>query len=248
MTDTTDFLKYWGGVFIAGTAAIIGYRYLTDKGTATPTETKEAREFGCSSCPEKKDETFESEYSLEYINPEPVAGSSDVHGAEGFVRNAPSTAHGRGFASDTVATAQMASVYGGCQPIIGTGTTLLSRMPRFTKAPIVSSATPITTFARNVRDPGGKGASIPVRVPLPLNPNDYQTLSGLIHERPISPDSPPSSGSGGGYVGDEMSLAGTPWDNANDWMPEYRFPWPWSPAYSPTAPSRGFDHRSIRTY
>ena len=40
MSDTTDFLKYWGGVFIAGTVAIIGYRHFTDEGTSTPTETR----------------------------------------------------------------------------------------------------------------------------------------------------------------------------------------------------------------
>ncbi len=223
--------------------------HFTSKESDTPTETKEAREYGCSSCgkDDDEDETFESEYSLEYINPEPVAGSSDVHGAEGFVRNTLSTAHGRGFASDTVATAQMASVTEGASPSLAPG-------QRFVPNATIQEGTDcVIGHAYNdlcpqCAGPGGKGASIPVRVPQPINPNDYQTLSGLIHERPISPDSPAGSGTGGGYVGDEMSLAGMPWDNANDWMPEYRFPWPWSPAYSPIDTARGFDHRSIRTY
>jgi hypothetical protein len=252
MTNTPmeTFFQAWVGVFIAGTVALITYRHLSGNETEgeSSAETKEAQEYGCTSCGKNADEdkTFESEYSLEYINPEPVAGSSDVHGAEGFLRNSPSTAHGRGFASDTIATAQMASVTEGASPSLAPG-------QRFVPNATIQEGTDcVIGHAYNdlcpqCAGPGGKGVSIPVRVPQPINPNDYQTLSGLIHERPISPNSPASSGSGG-YVGDEMSLAGMPWDNANDWMPEYRFPWPWSPAYSPTDPSRGFDHRSIRTY
>ncbi len=244
-----------GGLFY------LGYEMMQDGETPDTTETKEAREFGCSSCSKTKYDngevqnahdggvTFKSEYSLEYINPEPVAGANDVHGAEtsGFIGNAPSTAHGRGFASDTVATKQMASVMEGASPSLAPGQRFV---PNATINPgsdcVIGHA--YNDLCPQCAGPGGKGASIPVRVPQPINPNDYQTISGLVHERPISPDSPQGSGTDGGYSGDMMSMSGMPWDNANDFMPEYRFPWPWSPAYNPVEPGRQDDYRMIRTY
>jgi len=245
-----------GGLFY------LGYEMIRDGETADTTETKEAQQFGCSSCSKTKYDngeiqndqdggvTFNSEYSLEYINPEPVAGANDVHGAENtaFVSSGQtSTSHGRGFASDTVATAQMASVMEGASPSLAPG-------QRFVPNATIQQGTDcVIGHAYNdlcpqCAGPGGKGASIPVRVPQPINPNDYQTISGLVHERPISPDSPQGSGTGGGYSGDMMSMYGMPWDNANDYMPEYRFPWPWSPAYNPVEPGRNDDYRMIRTY
>jgi len=245
-----------GGLFF------VGYQLIRDgemapRGGMTETVTKEASGCGCN---KKYDNgevqnnqdggvTFKSEYSLEYINPEPVAGANDVHGAEtmGFISNAPSTAHGRGFASDTVATKAMANVMEGASPSLAPG-------QRFVPNATIQQGTDcVIGHAYNdlcpqCAGPGGKGASIPVRVPQPINPNDYQTISGLVHERPISPDSPQGSGTGGGYSGDMMSMYGMPWDNANDYMPEYRFPWPWSPAYNPVEPGRNDDYRMIRTY
>ena len=250
-----DAITQVGLGIITGGLFVIGYRLIRD-GELTPqdstTETKEARQFGCSSCSKQKErkETFDSEYSLEYINPEPVAGATDVHGAEtfGFIANAPSTAHGRGFASDTVATSQMASVMEGASPSLAPGQRFVPNATMQTGTDCVIGHA-YNDLCPQCAGPGGKGASIPVRVPQPINPNDYQTLSGLIQERPISPDSPQGSRTGGdGYSGDMMSMDGMPWDNANDFMPEYRFPWPWSPAYNPVSPGRPDDYKMIRTY
>mgnify|MGYP001160766234 CR=1 FL=1 len=252
--------------FLMGASAailIVGFRMfrgeeMTPRAGMTETVTKEASGCGCSGGYENQEVqnaqdggvTFKSEYSLEYINPEPVSGANDVHGAEntGFVsRGQTSTSHGRGFASDTVATKQMASIMEGASPTLAPG-------QRYVPNATMNVGTDCrighayNDLCPQCSGPGGKSASIPVRVPPPYNPTSYQTLSGLVHDRPISPDSPQGSGTGGGYSGDMMSMAGMPYDNANDFLPEYRFPWPWSPAYNPVSPGRQDDYRMIRTY
>ena len=61
-------------------------------------------------------EVKESEYSLEYINPEPVSGATDIHGAEEYgssstdlhseyrFRTNPHQAHGRAFGAELAST------------------------------------------------------------------------------------------------------------------------------------------------
>lgn len=58
-----------------------------------------------------------------------------------------------------------------------------------------------------------------------LNPLDYQTPSAFSQ---VS-----------GYGSQQF------WDQANDFLPEYRFPMPWSGNYNPVAPYRDDDYRGF---
>ena len=205
--------------------------------TQSPTsEEKEGEGHGCGCTGDS--EAYESEYSLEYINPEPVSGANDVHGAEGML----SYAHGRGFATETIATAQMASVMEGGSPALAPGQRFVPNAGPNTRCAIGHS---FNDLCPQCSTPNGSTTAVPVRIPPPYNPTDYQTIDGIMTDRPISSS---AGGSGSGNNATSYDIYGQVWDNANDYLPEYRYPFPWSPAYSPTDPSRSTDYRMIRTY
>lgn len=228
-------------IIMGGVALSIGaIAFKMFEGRLAPAEESASEDEGCGCT--GNTEAYESEYSLEYINPEPVSGSSDVHGAEGFLSNRGSFSHGRGFATEGIATAQMASVMEGGSPALAPGQRFVPNAGPNTRCAIGHS---YNDLCPQCSTPHGKTTAVPVRIPPPYNPTDYQTLDGVMTERPISAS---AGGSGNGGSATTYDIYGQVWDNANDYMPEYRYPFPWSPAYLPTDPSRSTDYRMQRTY
>ena len=174
-------------LLLAGTLAFAGWWFLQ---SVTITKKGESGcDCGCAKCGEDKSkEAWESEYSLEYINPEPVEQQNDVHGAE--AGDCPNCAT-QSVAMDSVA-------YG-----IGTA-----------ECPNVVVGYPVNTRCPVCSDGGLTVA--PIRGVAPRNPVDSQTIDGLLPS-PVR------------YF-----------DGYNDILPEYRFPFPWNPAYAPADASRNF--------
>ena len=120
-------------------------------------------------------ETFESEYSLEYINPTPISGSTDIHGAESInrsLRPSPSHAHGRGFGAELVATQQTQEIMNSTG-LVGPGQ---QWQPNADYDGVhvgyaYNDLTPVTS--------SGHSTGVEVHAPAVLNPRDYQTISGL---------------------------------------------------------------------
>ena len=85
-----------------------------------------------------------------------------------------------------------------------------------------------------------------------MNPRDYQTISGLTGW-PLLNDSN-ARGAGRGAYADSgapdpsFNYPAGYYDVANDFMPEYRFPFPWSPTYNPMSSTAALNYQMIAGY
>tara|TARA_B100000745_G_scaffold200417_1_gene132216 strand:+ start:751 stop:1446 length:696 start_codon:yes stop_codon:yes gene_type:complete len=193
-------------------------------------------------------ETFESEYSLEYINPTPISGSTDIHGAESINRSfrpSPSHAHGRAFGAELVATQQTQEIM--------TSTGLVA--PGQQWQPNADYDGVHVGYAYNDLTPitsNGHSTGVEVHAPAVLNPRDYQTISGLTGW-PLLNDSNARGASRGAYAtsgdpGPSFNYPAGYYDVANDFMPEYRFPFPWAPTYNPLGSATALNYQMVAGY
>ena len=193
-------------------------------------------------------EVKESEYSLEYINPEPVSGATDIHGAEEYrssstdlhseyrFRTNPHQAHGRAFG------AELASTQFTNELMLSTGEVAPGQIyqPNADYGPGVhvgyayNDLTPLTS--------NGHSTGVSVHAPLAFNPRDYQTISGLTGWPVNSAD---NRGASRGAYADQFSNMTGFYDVANDVMPEYRFPFPWNPSYAPVGDVPAANYKNI---
>ena len=214
--------------------------YLIYKGMST---------FGAKPNEEISDaETFESEYSLEYINPTPISGSTDIHGAESINRSfrpSPSHAHGRAFGAELVATQQTQEIMNSTG-LVGPGQQWQPNAD-YTGVHVGYAYNDLTPITSN-----GHSTGVEVHAPAVLNPRDYQTISGLTGW-PLLNDSNARGASRGAYGGSgdsdpSFNYPAGYYDVANDFMPEYRFPFPWSPTYNPMSSAAALNYQMVAGY
>ena len=197
----------------------------------------------------EESEVKNSEYSLEYINPEPVSGSTDIHGAESTstpvnyqseyrFRSNPHQAHGRGFGAEGASTQLTKEL------MLSTGEVGPGQIyqPNADYGPGVhvgfayNDLTPLTS--------SGHSTGVSVHAPLAFNPRDYQTISGATGWPVNTPD---NRGASRGAYADQFSNMSGFYDVANDAMPEYRYPFPWSASYNPLGPAPANNYQRIGT-